>query len=197
MNKKYLGTGRQNQKLKTREKILNSTQALMEKGINFTLEDVAKKANISRATIYRYYSRVDVLAAEAVLDLNTKSSEQILEEVRPMELGEAIFAIQDYYNNLTIDNEAGFRKYMSVVLNAHKSKKMRGARRKKTLKKLFKEKASHLSSSEKENLANLATLLMGIEAFVVTKDVCNLDNEQSKKLLNWGLDHILRSVLGN
>jgi AcrR family transcriptional regulator len=195
MNDKYLGTGRQKQKLKTRDKILSSAQALMEQGVDFTLEDIAKKADISRATIYRYYSRVDVLAAEAVLDLNTKSSEEILEEVRHLELKEAIFAIQDYYNNLTIDYEAGFRKYMSVILNADQSKKMRGARRKKTLKKLFKEKASHLSSSERENLANLATVLMGIEAFVVTKDVCSLDNNESKKVLTWGMDHVLRSVL--
>ena len=195
MNNKYLGTGRKNQKLKTREKILQSTQALMEKGGNFTLEDVAKKAEISRATIYRYYSRIDILAAEAVLDLSTKSTDEILDEVRHLELADAIFAIQDYYNNITIDHEAGFRKYMSVVLNAEHSKRMRGARRKKTLKKLFKEKAKHLSTSERENLANVATVLMGIEAFVVTKDVCNLNNQQSKKALKWGLDHLLKSAL--
>ena len=195
MNNKYLGTGRKNQKLKTREKILQSTQLLMEKGGNFTLEDVAKKAEISRATIYRYYSRIDILAAEAVLDLSTKSTEEILDEVRHLKLADAIIAIQEYYNNLTIDHEAGFRKYMSVVLNVEHSKKMRGARRKKTLKKLFKEKAKHLSAPERENLANVATVLMGIEAFVVTKDVCNLNNQKSKETLKWGMDQLLLSVL--
>lgn len=195
MNEKYIGTGRKNQKLKTRDKILESTQSLMENSENLTLEDVAKKAGISRATIYRYYSKIEILVAEAVLDLNTKSTEEIIEDVRHLELDKAIFAIQDYYNNLTIDHEAGFRKYMSVVLNAEQSKKMRGARRKKTLQKLFKEKAKHLSASERENLANLATVLMGIEAFVVTKDVCNLDNQQSKEVLNWGLKQVLQSVL--
>ncbi|MCP9198672.1 TetR/AcrR family transcriptional regulator [Gramella sp. GC03-9] len=195
MNEKYIGTGRKNQKLKTRDKILESTQSLMENSENLTLEDVAKKAGISRATIYRYYSKIEILVAEAVLDLNTKSTEEIIEDVRHMELDKAIIAIQDYYNNLTIDHEAGFRKYMSVVLNAEQSKKMRGARRKKTLQKLFKDKAKHLSASERENLANLATVLMGIEAFVVTKDVCDLDNQQSKEVLNWGLKQVLQSVL--
>ena len=195
MSEKYLGTGRKNQKLKTRDSILKSTQELMVQNNDFTLEDVAKKAEISRATIYRYYSRIDVLAAEAILDLNTKSSEEIIEEVKAKELVDAIIYIQDYYNQLTIDHEAGFRKYMSVVLGAEEGKKMRGARRKKTLKMLLEKKGKNLDAREKENLINLATVLMGIEAFVVTKDVCGLNNKQSKEVLNWGLEKILRTVL--
>ena len=195
MKEKYLGTGRKDQKLKTRDKILDSTQFLMENGEDFSLEDVAKKANISRATIYRYYSRVDILAAEAVLDLSTKSTDEIIEEVKDLNLKDAIMAIQEYYNNLTIDHEAGFRKYMSVVLNAEQGKKMRGARRKKTLLKLLQERQVNMKSAEIERLANLVTVLMGIEPFVVTKDVCNLNNDQSKDVLSWGLEQILEKVL--
>jgi AcrR family transcriptional regulator len=194
MKMKYLGTGRRNQKLKTRDRILDSTQILLEKKKEFTLEDVAKHAKISRATIYRYYSNIDILAAEAVLDLSTKSSEEIIEEVKHLDLKEAIMAIQEYYNNLTIDHEAGFRKYMSVVLNAEKSKKMRGARRKKTVFMLLQERVKGMDNEEMEKLANVATVLMGIEPFVVTKDVCLLNNEQSKEVLNWGLDKILGTV---
>lgn len=195
MKGKYLGSGRKNQKLKTRDKILNSTQILLEKKKDFTLEDVARHAKISRATIYRYYSNIDILAAEAVLDLSTKNSEEIIEEVKDLDLKEAIMAIQEYYNNLTIDHEAGFRKYMSVVLNADQSTKMRGARRKKTLVMLLQQRAKGMHPDEIEKLANLATVLMGIEPFVVTKDVCHLNNQQSKELLNWGLEKILKAVL--
>lgn len=195
MKEKYLGTGRRNQKLLTRDKILESAQDLMGKGDDFTLEDIAKKAKISRATIYRYYSSVEILAAEAILDLNTKSSEEIILEVKDLELKEAILAIQDYYNNLTIDHEAGFRKYMSFVLNADKSKELRGARRKKTLLMLLQERVKDMNPVEMENLANLATVLMGIEPFIVTKDVCHLNNEQSKEILKWGMDKVLESAL--
>ncbi|WP_324719989.1 TetR/AcrR family transcriptional regulator [Salinimicrobium sp. HB62] len=195
MKEKYLGTGRRNQKLLTRDKILESAQDLMGKGDDFTLEDIAKKAKISRATIYRYYSSVEILAAEAILDLNTKSSEEIILEVKDLELKEAILAIQDYYNNLTIDHEAGFRKYMSFVLNADKSKELRGARRKKTLLMLLQERVKDMNPVELENLANLATVLMGIEPFIVTKDVCHLNNEQSKEILKWGMDKVLESAL--
>ncbi|WP_298246143.1 TetR/AcrR family transcriptional regulator [uncultured Christiangramia sp.] len=195
MNKQYIQKGRKTQKLKTRDKILRSTQKLLEKNKDISLEDVAKEADISRATIYRYYSSIDVLAAEAVLDLNTKSSEDLYDEVAGKDLEEAILSMQDYYNQLTIDNESGFRKYMSVVLNNDQSDKMRGARRKKSLMMLLENKAQQMSAEDKENLANIATVLMGVEAFVVTKDMCGLNNEDSKKLLNWGLEKLLESIL--
>ena len=195
MSKQYIQKGRKTQKLKTRDKILKSTQKLLEKNKDISLEDVAKEADISRATIYRYYSSIDVLAAEAVLDLNTKSSEDLYDEVAGKDLKEAILSMQDYYNQLTIDNESGFRKYMSVVLNNDHSDKMRGARRKKSLLMLLENKAKHMSAQDKENLENIATVLMGVEAFVVTKDVCGLNNEESKKLLNWGMEKLLESIL--
>lgn len=195
MKGKYLGTGRRNQKLKTRDRILECTQEIIGTKKEFTLEDVAKHANISRATIYRYYSSIEILAAEAILDLNTKSSEEIIEEVKNLDLKQAILAIQEYYNDLTIDHEAGFRKYMSVVLNAEQGMKMRGARRRKTLLMLLQERRKDMSLEEMEKLANLATVLMGIEPFVVTKDVCHLDNKQSKEVLHWGLEKFLETVL--
>ena len=195
MSKQYIQKGRKTQKLKTRDKILRSTQKLLEKNKDISLEDVAKEAGISRATIYRYYSSIDVLAAEAVLDLNTKSSEDLYDEVAGKDLKEAILSMQDYYNQLTIDNESGFRKYMSVVLNNDHSDKMRGARRKKSLLMLLDNKAQQMSAQDKENLANITTVLMGIEAFVVTKDVCGLNNVESKNLLNWGMEKLLESIL--
>ena len=195
MNEKYVQSGRKIQKLKTRDKILKSAQLLLDKNKDITLEDVAKHADISRATIYRYYSSIDILAAEAILDLNTISPQELYEDVKSKDLNNAILAIQEYYNQLTIDHEAGFRKYMSVVLNADQSDKIRGARRKKTMKMLLKKKARNLKREEVENLANLATVLMGIEAFVVTKDVCGLDNTQSKELLKWGMEKLLHSII--
>jgi len=84
---------------------------------------------------------------------------------------------------------------MSVVLNNDHSDKMRGARRKKSLMMLLENKAQHMSAQDKENLANITTVLMGIEAFVVTKDVCGLNNVESKNLLNWGMEKLLESIL--
>src|SRR6056297_1379801 len=169
MNNDYIKTGRTNQKIETRSKILVNAQYFLNNGLEFNLEDIAKRSGISRATIYRYFSNVDILAAEAGLDVNTKSSETIFENLKGRTLEQKILEIQDYYNTLAIDHEMLFRKYISAVLDSSTQTPKRGARRKKTLQ-LVLEKTNY-THKEKKDLSNLLTVLMGIEPLIVTKDV--------------------------
>ena len=192
MKNEYLKKGRVKQKQETREKILSSTQELMNYGEKFTLEEVAEKAGVSRATIYRYYSNVGILSAEAGIDINTKSPKTIYENLQGLEIKDKLLGVQEYYNNLTLDNENAFRNYLSIVLTSDSQHNKRGARRSKTLKMVMEE--TNLTKTEIKNIQNLFTVLMGIEPLIVTKDVCGLDNEQSKKLLRWGMELLLKGI---
>lgn len=192
MKNEYLKKGRVKQKQETREKILSSTQDLMNNGEKFTLEDVAEKAEVSRATIYRYYSNVDILSAEAGIDINTKSPKTIYENLQGLEIKDKLLGVQEYYNNLALDNENAFRNYLSIVLTSDSHYNKRGARRSKTLKMVLEE--TNLTKSEIKNLQNLLTVLMGIEPLIVTKDVCGLENDKSKKLLKWGMKLLLKGI---
>ena len=197
MKDEYTSTGRKLQKLKTRKNILSSAQKLLAKGSHFTLEDVAEDASISRATIYRYYSNVEVLSAEAGLDLNTKSPDAIYKELQDQDLQAVILGIQDYFNQLALDNEQAFRKYLSVVLTSTAETRQRGARRTKTLDLALSENHGSLNQLEIENLNHIATILMGIEPLIVSKDVCRLNNTESLELLKWGLQMILKGILSS
>lgn len=192
MKNEYLKKGRVKQKQETREKILSSTQVLMNYGEKFTLEDVAEKAGVSRATIYRYYSNIDILSAEAGLDINTKSPKTIYDNLQGLAIKDKILGVQEYYNNLALDNENAFRNYLSIVLTSDSQHYKRGARRTKTLKMVLDE--TNLTKKEIKNLQNLFTVLMGIESLIVTKDVCGLNNEQSKKILKWGMELLLKGI---
>jgi len=197
MNKQYIDSGRKKQKLKTRNTLLKTTQKLLAKGIDFSLEDVAKNAKVSRATIYRYYSNIDVLSSEAGLDLNTESPEAIHDGVQHLETPEKIMAIQTYFNQLTVDHEAAFRKYLSIVLASDSPIAKRGARRPKTLQLALAQKDLGLDNTQSQKLAHVATVLMGMEAFIATKDVCGLSNKESMKTLQWGLEMVLKGALGS
>ncbi|MBU2928602.1 TetR/AcrR family transcriptional regulator [Winogradskyella psychrotolerans] len=192
MKNEYLKKGRVKQKQETREKILSSTQELMNYGEKFTLEDVAEKAGVSRATIYRYYSNIDLLSAEAGIDINTKSPKTIYENLQGLEIKDKLLGVQEYYNNLALDNENAFRNYLSIVLTSDSQHNKRGARRSKTLKMVLEE--TNLTKTEIKNIQNLFTVLMGVEPLIVTKDVCGLNNEQSKKLLKWGMELLLKGI---
>ena len=195
MKEQYTQTGRINQKLETREQILLSAQYFLNNGIDFTLEDVAKKANISRATIYRYFSNKDVLANEVVLDIRTKTPESLFEEIKEKDIKQMILAIQDYYNNLAIDHEPAFRKYLSTIITSNPLEKKRGARRKKSLRLALKN--SDYTTSEQEDLSNLLTILMGIEPLIVAKDVAGLNNKKAKEILKWGVLLIMKGFHDN
>ena len=192
MKNSYVTEGRVNQKLETRNKILASARYFIEKGTDFTLETIAKKAGISRATVYRYYSSVEILSSEAVLDIQTKSPKAILEDSKESDMPTVVKAIQQYYNVLALNNEEAFRTYVSIAMTNNDSTIKRGARRKKTLQ-LALERAD-IPVKEKNNLINFLTVIMGIEPIVVTKDVCGLNNQESKEVLSWGLEMILRGL---
>ncbi|WP_425236337.1 TetR/AcrR family transcriptional regulator [Ulvibacterium sp.] len=190
MKDNYINKGRTNQKIETRGKILISAQYFLNKGLAFNLEDIAKRTGVSRATIYRYFSNVDVLAAEAALDVSTKSPVTIFENLHGKTIEDKVLEIQDYYNILATNHEKLFRKYLSTVLDSGTSTQKRGARRKKTLQLVLEN--TNYTSKEKRDLSNLLTILMGIEPLIVTKDVCGLSDDESFELLKWGMELLLK-----
>jgi AcrR family transcriptional regulator len=192
MNDEYLQTGRINQKLETRDKILASAQFFLNKGMDFNLDDIAREAGISRATVYRYYSNAELLACEASLAISTQSPQTICDNLQDLDTEDVLLGIQEYFNHLSIDHENAFRKYLSFAISADNTAIRRGARRIKTLKLALKD--STLKARDKNDLANLLTVLMGIEPIIVAKDVCGLNNKQSLELLKWGMEMILKGI---
>ncbi len=195
MDNPYLNTGRTNQKQETRDKILRAAQYFLDKGIDFSLEDIARQSGISRATVYRYYSNAELLAGEAVLDIKTKKPQLLAEEVKDQSLEDQILSIHDYYNGFAIANENAFRKYLATTLSSEPGKVDRGARRVKTLELVLHD--SDFTKAEKQELVNIFTVLMGVEPLIVMRDVCGLDVEESRRLLRLGSEMLLKGFLAS
>ena len=95
MKKEYFKSGRINQKLETRNKILNSAQYFLNRGLEFTLEDIAKECGISRATVYRYYSNIEILVNKAALNIQAENPDKIVENIKEDSLEDRILYIQN------------------------------------------------------------------------------------------------------
>jgi len=195
MKNKYVDSGRRTQKLKTSHKIFEAAQNLMKKEDVLTLENIAKEANISRATIYRYYSNIETLTSELALSLQDVDPESFALVNSQLSVEEQILKIQDYYLNFTFKNEVTFRKFLGSLLNSESTKGKRAGRRIIALEKVLSTKQHNLSSNDKKHLVNIASLFMGIEALILTKDVCNLSNKDARQSLQWGLQMLLNSAL--
>ncbi|WP_136482556.1 TetR/AcrR family transcriptional regulator [Cognatitamlana onchidii] len=195
MTNSSLNTGRSKQKQLTRQNILRTTQKLLEQQTPLTLEEVAQAAGISRATIYRYFSNIDVLYSEASLDLVTHSTASIFKDIEHLSVVDRILHIQSYFNKLALRNEMAFRTYLSIYLKeSETAKSTRGSRRTAALKLAIQPYRHQIPKKDYQKLITVATALMGIEPFVVGKDVCGLTSEETEKHLNWGLKTILETV---
>lgn len=196
MKKSKISQGRTNQKRQTRFEILNAARELMQEERKISLEDVAKKANISRATMYRYFSNIDLLFMEATLDIQHKGSNEIYEEVKDLSFEDRIFYIQKHYNDLAQKNEVGFRRYLSAVLSESilSKEQLRGARRVQSLHKAldpFKEK---FTKKTYKKLISVSSILMGIDSITICKDVCKLNDQETEDTLKWALELILKGI---
>ena len=196
MKDQFLKEGRINQKLQTRSEILKSAQVLLNKERQITLEKVAEHAGISRATIYRYFSNIELLTTEALLHTHFLRPDELQKKVEGMSMEETVHALQQHYNVISQEHELVFRRYLSVTLKESiiSKKKLRGARRVEALKLALKPFEGLLSKEDHKRLIHISTLLMGIDALLVCKDVCELNNDEANELLEWALDLILAGV---
>ena len=126
-----INKGRTKQKKKTRIRIINAAKKLMSDNSKVSIEEVAEEAQVSRATIYRYFTNIDLLCTEASLDINFLTPVQLYDKVKDRPLDECILFIQNYYNKMAQEHELIFRRYLSAtLLESFRSKnKIRGARR--------------------------------------------------------------------
>lgn len=198
MKKTTINSGRVNQKLRTREKILKTALDLIKSKSEFTLEDVAEHMNSSRATVYRYFSNVDVLCAEAALSIHTKTTEELLEEVKGLDLLESLLHIQKYFNKLAQKHEVAFRKYLSFVLEESskgaKVSSLRGSRRPQVLEKSLNSFNKQISSKDARKLQLITSVLSGIEPLIVNKDVNRISKKESDEVLKWALEMIVKGM---
>ena len=194
-----LNKGRTNQKTKTRDRILNAAKILMSKNRNTSLEEIARKAKVSRATIYRYFPNLDLLFTEASLDIHYQSPAALFEKVKDMTLENRIYYIQNYYNQSAQDHELIFRRYLSAVLNESivSKKKIRGGRRVEAMNRILDTYKEEISRKDLIKLKNIASILMGIDSLIVAKDVCGLTNKEANDTLKWGIEMILKGMNSN
>ena len=194
-----LNEGRINQKIKTRVRIVNAAKDILSKNRNTSLEEVAQKAKVSRATIYRYFPNLDLLCTEASLDIHYQSPDALFEEVKDKTLENRIYYIQNYYNQLAQDHELIFRRYLSAVLNESitSKKKIRGARRVEAMDLILNSSKNEMSKKDLKRLKNIASILMGIDSLIVAKDVCGLTNKEANETLKWGIEMILKGIQSN
>jgi AcrR family transcriptional regulator len=176
--------GRQAQKTRTREALLDGARALMLEGATLTVTAAAERAGISKATAYRYFSDPAVMAAEAGLAVEVKPYEEIVAGARTVP--ERIRAISLYFFDLAVTHEAAFRQFLARSLdawagNAEDRRNRRGARRVAMFAAALDPICGRIGADRSARLVNALSAATGTEAMIALFDVVGADPKAAQQ----------------
>lgn len=174
---------RKSQKDRTREALLRGARLLIEDGQSVTVAKVAERVGVSRATAYRYFRDPAVLAAEAGLSIEVQDYHTVT--AGTLTLRDRLEAINLYFFDLTVANEAGFRQFMARSMEATLAQTdqpiaRRGARR-IAMYKTALDDAGVPRGKSYDMLCHALATSTGLEAFIALVDVCGLPVEDARE----------------
>ncbi|GHG29172.1 TetR/AcrR family transcriptional regulator [Paracoccus aerius] len=178
-------TQRQDQRNRTRAALLDGARTILMRGEVLTVTAAAREAGISKASAYRYFSDPALLAAEAGLHLKAASYEEITRDAAT--LRDKLVAISLYFFDLAVANEAAFRTYLGLNLQAVAQSQdgrmpRRGARRIQAFMRAL-EGDKGISPEQARSIAAALGMATGAEAMIVLFDVADLSAEKARALV--------------
>lgn len=189
---------RQAQKSRTRNALLAAARRLLSDKAALTIPAVAKAAGISRATAYRYFSDPSVLAAEAGLDISTRSYEDIVRHAPDPR--ERALAIALFFFDQAIDHEAEFRNFLSRWLDSWRmdgAVATRGGRRVAMFRKALEDERDRIGDAAYERLVRELSVATGTEAMIALVDVAGADRDTARATIRHMVNALLNGTLGD
>lgn len=163
------------------------------------MPEVASEAGVSRATIYRYFASEEALLIEATLDRLVPDVDETL-KAGGTDVGDRAARLTQSFYDHAADNETAFRAYLRAMLEptgegAAAPRITRGGRRTEAFEKVLVTADSSLDQATRERLVCALSALTGIEALIVMKDICGLDNARAREVLTWAARTLLEATL--
>src|SRR5262245_476790 len=196
-----LSTGRVNQKLRTRDTLVAVAAELIRKGRSFSVGEVADLARVGRTTAYRYFPSQEQLLAHAALwklahiehfefDRVFENKDSVLDKVDAL-VSASDKSIRDY----EAEYRAMLRASLEAAASSHELLPRRSSFRRDMVAKALAGMEKSFDRECLERLASAICIVMGIEALVVTCDICLLPAERGREVKRWAARALVRAAL--
>jgi AcrR family transcriptional regulator len=192
--------GRASQKLRTYQALLDAALELTDAGQQPALQDVAGKAGVSRATVYRYFASVDALIHEAYFGRAVVPLEELVSPgTEPIE---AIGRAAEVLNGLLLDDEAGVhvveRAFMQMWLDSAPGERpARVGRRMKYIDPIVNGLSDRLDGPARRQLRIALAMTMGTEAVLAMRDVAGAPVKECVAASAWAAKTLIRQALAD
>ena len=194
MSTGYEAAGRTNQKLRTRNALVEAARELVKRGITPTVEQAAEAASISRTTAYRYFAtRQELLAAAhphtalaTLLPRNASSD--------PRErLATTVAGIL----RITLKTERQGRTMLRLSLEdgPRRDLPLRQGRAIGWIEEALEPLRGKMPEEQLRRLVLAIRSAAGIEALVWLVDVAGLSRKQAAEVMQWSARALLEQAL--
>jgi AcrR family transcriptional regulator len=189
--------GRVNQKLRTRQALIEAAIAVRDEGHQPTVAQVAERAKVSRATAYRYFPTVEALISETAADRDMPPLERIWRPGDDPVKGMGLAA--NALNKLLIEDEIGLhvmeRSFMTVWLENESHEPLRPGRRLSYIEPIVDSMKDVLAPKARKRLKQALSIVMGTEALIAVRDVSGASTEESLDASAWAARALVRQAL--
>src|SRR5690349_8851951 len=181
----FVMSARDGQKRRTRRALLEAADELFAEGTVPTVAAVAERADVARATAYRYFPTQEALLLETPFLGDSeplRSLPALAEQIEdPVErIAEAVRRGAVW----TLGREARLRAVLRASLDPERDV-VRPARRRGYIADLLAPLADRLTPEAYEQLAGALTLLLGIDPIVSLRDNGDVPEERIPDVLAW------------
>lgn len=191
------GSGRVNQKLRTRQALLDAASELVAGGATPTLAEVAEHAQVSKTTAYRYFPSADDLIAESFFDRDFPKVDDI-----PWPTGDEpagrVLAVEGAVNDVLLSHENAMRMIIRNALDLSMSgtdAPPRTGRRRALIDTALAPLHDRLDAEGLGRLRDALALVIGPEAVIAARDVCGLDAEGTRAITRWAAEALVARAL--
>jgi AcrR family transcriptional regulator len=192
---------RANQKARTRAAIIRAAQELRREGATPTVADAAERAQVSRATAYRYFPTQEAMLVELEeVSPGVVPVEEMLGALSTDDVEERLLRLLETFGPIVLAEETQLRRALRVYQDTWLRERRNGGagaptvregRRTRWLDEVLEP--LELPDERKRRLRAALALTVGIDSIVIMKDVCRLDDEEALATLRWAAEAILRA----
>jgi AcrR family transcriptional regulator len=189
--------GRSNQKRRTRQALIDAALAFRDEGINPSFGDVAERAQVSRATAYRYFSSVEALLSETSTERGLLPLERIWRAGEDPAAGMARAAQQ--MMKVLLADEVGLhmmeRSFMAVWLDSAASERpRRPGRRMAYIEPIVEDLKDELAPAARKRLVHALSMVMGSEAAVAIRDIGGASVDEALAAVAWAAQALVKQA---
>lgn len=191
---------RDNQRARTRRDLVDAALALLRQGSTPTVVEVADAAGVSRRTAYRYFASGEHLMVDALLEAMRSDVEHEIGAAAAEgdDIEARVDRLVDALHHLTVDKEQLLRQMIRFTLDrgpVEPGAPVRPSRRLEYVEQALSPLRETLAPAAYERLVRAMAVVIGIEARIVLRDICGLDDDTIVETERWAAQALLEAAL--